>query len=398
MDNLQYFRFWCQKVLPLVYDDSLSYYEVLCKVQDYINKLIEQDKEFAGEISGLDKDVATIMEWIREHSGDEPPVRKYLFIGDSYAASQYANWPTRIGQLLGLTADQDYWIVSASGSGFASGTWLSRLQTWAAANPDKLNQITDIICAGGINDAASAYFANLNSALEAFAAYTKTAFPNATVKIAYIGACWYDSATYADRPLYNQIGVINAYSRVGKYGMKYLPGCEMVMHNTTYFVSDRIHPNSYGADAIVAALYDAITNGSALVTGRGVVSLDAIDDDGYPVFSGVTAGIQYVQGNTVVLNAGIQLDSVSGLTIGNTETVIGEMELPFTTQMTTLKVPCMLRVGSVYSEHEATIRVYQGRLYIRIQEQDPNDASQWLTFTPNRLSINFSKAGNGHEF
>ena len=35
------FRFWCQKVLPLVYDDSLSYYELLNKVVDYLNKTIE---------------------------------------------------------------------------------------------------------------------------------------------------------------------------------------------------------------------------------------------------------------------------------------------------------------------------------------------------------------------
>ena len=35
------FRFWCQKVLPAVYDDSLSYYEVLCKLTKYINDLIE---------------------------------------------------------------------------------------------------------------------------------------------------------------------------------------------------------------------------------------------------------------------------------------------------------------------------------------------------------------------
>lgn len=35
------FKFWCQKVLPLVYDDSLSYYELLCKITDYINKIIE---------------------------------------------------------------------------------------------------------------------------------------------------------------------------------------------------------------------------------------------------------------------------------------------------------------------------------------------------------------------
>lgn len=41
------FRFWCQKVLPLVYDDSLSYYELLCKVVDYINKNLEDINSLA---------------------------------------------------------------------------------------------------------------------------------------------------------------------------------------------------------------------------------------------------------------------------------------------------------------------------------------------------------------
>lgn len=36
------FRFWCQKVLPAVYDDSLSYYELLCKVVDYLNGMSSQ--------------------------------------------------------------------------------------------------------------------------------------------------------------------------------------------------------------------------------------------------------------------------------------------------------------------------------------------------------------------
>lgn len=35
-------NFWCQKVLPLVYDDSLSYYEVLCKLTRKINELISK--------------------------------------------------------------------------------------------------------------------------------------------------------------------------------------------------------------------------------------------------------------------------------------------------------------------------------------------------------------------
>lgn len=38
--DLKPFEFWCQKVLPLVYDDSLSYYELLCKVIDYLNNTI----------------------------------------------------------------------------------------------------------------------------------------------------------------------------------------------------------------------------------------------------------------------------------------------------------------------------------------------------------------------
>lgn len=39
------FRFWCQKVLPAVYDDSLSYYELLCKVIEKLNGLISVDNE-----------------------------------------------------------------------------------------------------------------------------------------------------------------------------------------------------------------------------------------------------------------------------------------------------------------------------------------------------------------
>lgn len=39
--TVQTVRFWCQKILPLVYDDSLSYYEVLCKLKQRLNEVIE---------------------------------------------------------------------------------------------------------------------------------------------------------------------------------------------------------------------------------------------------------------------------------------------------------------------------------------------------------------------
>lgn len=67
---LKHFHFWCQKVLPLVYDDSLSYYEVLCKVVKYINDLIDQDRIFADEIADLRKDLDQVQYWIDHMATD----------------------------------------------------------------------------------------------------------------------------------------------------------------------------------------------------------------------------------------------------------------------------------------------------------------------------------------
>lgn len=67
MPTLRHFRFWCQSVLPLVYDDSLSYYEVLCKVVNYINKLIDSDKEIVSDIDDLKKDLEVVQKWIDDY-------------------------------------------------------------------------------------------------------------------------------------------------------------------------------------------------------------------------------------------------------------------------------------------------------------------------------------------
>lgn len=64
MDKLPNFKFWCQKVLPLVYDESLSYYEVLCKVVDYINNLIKTDNEIIDNVESLQSEMAEIQKWI----------------------------------------------------------------------------------------------------------------------------------------------------------------------------------------------------------------------------------------------------------------------------------------------------------------------------------------------
>lgn len=62
MDRISHFRFWCQKVLPLVYDNSLSYYEVLCKLADGFNKLLDLETQNAADIDSLQAAIAVLRE------------------------------------------------------------------------------------------------------------------------------------------------------------------------------------------------------------------------------------------------------------------------------------------------------------------------------------------------
>lgn len=51
--ELQPFRYWCHKVLPLVYDDSLSYYELLCKIVAFLNDTMEYAETLHVDVTNL---------------------------------------------------------------------------------------------------------------------------------------------------------------------------------------------------------------------------------------------------------------------------------------------------------------------------------------------------------
>lgn len=61
-DRIKNFRFWCHKVLPLTYDNSLSYYELLCKVHKLINDIIEVMKEIEQIVEELNQRVDELNE------------------------------------------------------------------------------------------------------------------------------------------------------------------------------------------------------------------------------------------------------------------------------------------------------------------------------------------------
>ena len=51
METVSKLRFWCYKILPLVYDDSLSYYEAICKATQKLNEVIGNVNELPDYIN-----------------------------------------------------------------------------------------------------------------------------------------------------------------------------------------------------------------------------------------------------------------------------------------------------------------------------------------------------------
>lgn len=62
------FRFWCQKVLPIVYDDSLSYYELLNKVVVYLNNVISDVATVEENVGELSDAYVNLQNYVNEHT------------------------------------------------------------------------------------------------------------------------------------------------------------------------------------------------------------------------------------------------------------------------------------------------------------------------------------------
>lgn len=106
-DTMQDFRFWCQRVLPAVYDSSLSYYELLCKVVDYLNKTMQNVNALNGNSQKMQKEIEELNKLFREFTDSG---------FDSYFAARMEKWIREngeriikemlgIGVFFGLTSD-----------------------------------------------------------------------------------------------------------------------------------------------------------------------------------------------------------------------------------------------------------------------------------------------------
>ena len=72
MEKLSWY--YCQKILPVVYDDSLSYYEFLCKIAEKLNEVIDNYGIFDGTLIRFQKQIDELkkeFEEFKEHGFDD---------------------------------------------------------------------------------------------------------------------------------------------------------------------------------------------------------------------------------------------------------------------------------------------------------------------------------------
>lgn len=116
-------RYWCHTILPLVYDDSLSYYEVICKTSAKLNEVIDStngllaawntykndiDKAFGEYIAGLDKKFADLTDKI------DADFLRYRDTVNSEIMSEFAEQERRLKAQDDKIAAQDTQITAIS--------------------------------------------------------------------------------------------------------------------------------------------------------------------------------------------------------------------------------------------------------------------------------------------
>lgn len=82
-NKIQGFSYFCQRVLPAVYSDEISFYDVLCKVSSYLNDTINA-------VNSLNDDVSNLNDYV-----DQLYKILYDFMNsgfDDYYAEQVKQW------------------------------------------------------------------------------------------------------------------------------------------------------------------------------------------------------------------------------------------------------------------------------------------------------------------
>lgn len=156
--KLEPFRFWCQKVLPLVYDDSLSYYELLCKVVDYLNKTMEDVDTLETDVSNIYAAYDELQEYVNDYFDNLSVQTEINNKLDAMAASgalsaliqpyvppAVTTWlSAHVTQETGYVLDDSLTIADAAADAKAVGQALSRVDSMLDFYWEDVVDLTDV--------------------------------------------------------------------------------------------------------------------------------------------------------------------------------------------------------------------------------------------------------------
>lgn len=254
------------KIVPLVYDDTLSYYELLCKVLNKLNEVINTVNTDLNQIDSLVKkyvdeyiesgDISNIINELNarisalENLNKGWNNRKVLWVGDSYGNGW--NGSTSITEPYSVCSAYlgcNYTNISRGGCRFGDSStpsqyrFITLLNEYVSEHED-MSEYTDVIIIGGANDICHNPAADISGAITSVCEYIRENFVNAKIYIGMV-ARLINTGSY-------QTGFVNFDNILKQYikysavnGAYYIKDSELINHNYSLLASDGIHLTNY---------------------------------------------------------------------------------------------------------------------------------------------------------
>lgn len=305
--------------------------------------------------------------------------RRIICIGDSYAESPSlsTSWATLVGEYSGAS---ECYVVPVSGGGFqvnGSNQFLEGLQNLEVEDASK---ITDIIVAGGINDANTvSSYGNILTGITSFATYAKSHYPNAKIWIGFIGYTVFGSTYSPNVTSVTYLNTINFYQKgAGLNGCAWLENAQYVMQQYNYLNStDLVHPVAFGSQALAECITSCIMGGSPnWISDGDYIRISPITGEGNTIN---THTAEYPEGLTYAAN-GMKFWQVPNfvfvfpgtITIGELYTKIANIR-PYTVFFNTpyeWQTTAQVLIDDTFHDIPISLKVTIDGLYIRSLKLD----------------------------
>ena len=320
-----------------------------------------------------------------------------LFCGDSYTNWYSGRLFNKFVQNVKIPAAQCH-NLAVSGAAFTPGLaaqFITQVQNYAGNR----SEITDILVAGGINDALIDYDTYTTTypdtsitynAMVTFYNYCRQEYPNAKIHLAYIGGCLVTSQYYESlHPAKAQEMALFLYT-VGARDIGFnVLSCYHTIHLTQdYYSTDGLHPSEAGVDAIAQSLAIVFNGGYNIATRpyiKTAVNGSYVNEMAIPVIISITDNLvqMTLDGGYFTLASGAAFDDTRVRQVGQfagSPNAMVKTGIKLSTTVLLNHFSCALSADTNYRPVPAQFRIENGCLYLNVFEINPNTGT-YIQFT-----------------